>query len=436
MRTGTGTQSFSLFAMDVKAEGDFDDVRVCHWAPLVSGGIAIRVSALTSTHLQLKFLTTFVERVVREEVDTMSLTKMETELSDSVKLGRGHSRSDLFKKVAVRKLAGDGFTGQLRVLAPGNTTERVAEMYLPPCRIRRFLDAKDLHQRVATDTENDEAGMYFPISPNNPLVDAWCICTIDGKRMVVGLQITTAKFEHPIAGEHVAKAQFNAIHGALAKHMVEVHKGAWVVFVLPSAHFSNFPYHFAKVGPGEQKRLPGRIWAHTQAKLGMHLDAHGQALSNVAAYRQSVAHVTTVELSAAVTAGDLRTLHRMGRARAAQLLAVLHENTRDDCKTVEGFLDYLENSHKTLARVLKHERNRGRWAYHDQVWAAPAPAPVQRGAKRKAGADGTAGGHSPHRGHAKRARRGARPGKLKAERAWQAINSLTAVVRSVVLAWA
>ena len=268
---------------------------------------------------------------------------------------------------------------------------------------------------------------------NHPLVDAWCMCTIDKQRMVIGLQVTTAKFQHPIAGEAVAKKHFNAIHDAFATHGVSVDKAAWVVFVLPLANiFSKFPYQHAKVGPGKQKRLPGRIWAHTQAKLGMHLDAHGQALSNVAAYRQSVAHVTTVELSAAVTAGDLRTLHRMGRARAAQLLAVLHENTRDDCKTVEGFLDYLENSHKTLARVLKHERNRGRWAYRDQVWAgcAPAPAAVQRGAKRKAEVDGTASGHSPHRGHAKRARRGARRGKLKAERAWQA------VARSLVLAWA
>ena len=37
LHTGTGTQSFSLFAMDVKAEGDFDDVWVCHRALRVYG---------------------------------------------------------------------------------------------------------------------------------------------------------------------------------------------------------------------------------------------------------------------------------------------------------------------------------------------------------------------------------------------------------------
>ena len=68
LRAGTGTQSFSLFAMDVKAEGDFDDVRVCHRAPFVNGGSAIRFSALTSTHLQLKFLTPFVEGIINKSL--------------------------------------------------------------------------------------------------------------------------------------------------------------------------------------------------------------------------------------------------------------------------------------------------------------------------------------------------------------------------------
>jgi len=156
--------------------------------------------------------------------------------------------------------------------------------------------------------------------------------------------------------------------------VADVHKAALVVFVLPSAHFPKFPYQDAKVGTGEQKRPAGLIWAHTQAKLAMHLDASGQPLPNVVAYRHSVAQVTAVELSGTVTAGDLCMLYHMGPTRAEQLLAVLRDNTRDDSKTVEGFLDSLENSHKSLAKVLKHERNRGRWAYHDQVWAGSAPA--------------------------------------------------------------
>jgi len=128
----------------------------------------------------------------------MSVATLETEISDSVKVGRGHSRSDAFEKVAVRKLLDNGFKGQIRVLAPGSTTGLVAEMHLPPCKIRQFVDAEDLHQKVAMDVENRDVRMYFPMSPNNPLVDAWCVCTINKKWMVVGLQVTTAKLEHQL----------------------------------------------------------------------------------------------------------------------------------------------------------------------------------------------------------------------------------------------
>ena len=363
--------------------------------------------------------------MVREQVDTMSLAKTETDASDSVKHGRGHSGSDTFEKVALSKLASNGYNGQIRVLAPAKTTELVAEMHLPPCGIRLFMDAEDLHQKVATDLEHGEVRVYIPMAPTNSLVIAWCVCTIDEKRTVVGLQVTVAKLEHPIAGEDVAHAQFNAIHGALATCGVPVHnKAAWVVFVLPSAHFSKFPYQYAKVGPREQKRPAGLIWAHTQAKLAMPLDEQGKPPATAAAMRDMRAKATAVELSAAVTPDDLRMLYHMGPTRAAQLLSVLHDNTRDVSVTVEGFLDSLESSHTTLARVLKHERNRGRWAYHAQVWAgsAPAPAAAQRAVrpKRRAEADGTACGYLLRRGHTKRARRG----MLKAERAWQTNNAL------------
>ena len=44
LHSGTGTQSISMFAMDVKAESDFDDVQVCHLAPLVKCGSCTRYS--------------------------------------------------------------------------------------------------------------------------------------------------------------------------------------------------------------------------------------------------------------------------------------------------------------------------------------------------------------------------------------------------------
>ena len=46
LRAGSGQDSFSIFAMDVKAEGDFDDVKVCHQAPLIMFGVGTRYSAL------------------------------------------------------------------------------------------------------------------------------------------------------------------------------------------------------------------------------------------------------------------------------------------------------------------------------------------------------------------------------------------------------
>ena len=46
LHTGSEKDAFSMFAMDVKAEGDFDDVKVCHQAPLVNSGSGTRYSAL------------------------------------------------------------------------------------------------------------------------------------------------------------------------------------------------------------------------------------------------------------------------------------------------------------------------------------------------------------------------------------------------------
>ena len=346
----------------------------------------------------------------------------------------------VFEDMAAHRLSREGFNGEIRVLPPRNTgAERVATIHLAPCPVRYFMDAEHLACLVKTGLEDCEFRMYIPMALNHPLIDAWCICTINEKRAVVGLQVTMAKLEHPIAGEDAAKEQFNAIHGALAKHRVEVHKAAWVVFVLPSAHYCKFPDQYAKAGPGQQ-RPAGHIWPHTQAKLAMQLDEPGKP---VAAMRDMLARGTTIELSAGVTAGDLRMLHQMGPKHAAQLLSVLDDKTRDEPKTVEDFLDSLENSHKALACVLKHERNQGRWAYRDQVWsgpapalapapaatatataaaaaattaattaatAAPAPSPAQAAMrpKREAVADGAGGGYSPYHGHTKRARSGNR----------------------------
>ena len=327
----------------------------------------------------MKFLTGTVKTEFFAQASAKTASDVAYELSAAIKSGRGHTRSDLFEDFALLKLSRDGFRDNVTVLVPEGA-DRVAELYLPPSLVRSFVNADHLARLVDTDVMNDEFRIYIPMAQNNPLVDAWCTCTVDDKWVVVGLQMTVAKREHPVAGEDVAKEQFKAIHAALATHRVAVDKAAWVVFVLPAAHYVGFPYQHAKARPGEQKQQPaGLIWAHTQAKLGMPLGADGNSPSDVAAYHDSDAQVTTVKLSADVTARDLCKLYGVGPQRARTLLSVLRDETKEESNTVEDFLKSLDNDHKALATVLKHRNNQGKWAYLGQVWsgsAAPTPAPA------------------------------------------------------------
>ena len=329
------TDSFAMFAMDVKAEGDFDDVRVCHQAPLVNCGIGTRYSALDLYTLAGEVPHANSQSRVFAQATAASVSKMETELSDAIELGRAHG-GDSFEDIAVLKLSRDGFDGEISVLPPGNTRAvHATTMHLPPCSVRSFVNAEHLAHLVETDVKNHDIHMYIPVAPNNPLVNAWCICTIGDKRMVVGLQVAVAKLKHPSAGESVAKEQFDAIHGALAKCPVNVHKAAWVVLVVPEANCSKTAHQYANVGPGEPQRNAGHIWPHTQAKLSMQ---QGKPPANEAAMRGMLTRSAPVELSADVTVGDLCTLYHVGRRRAAQLLSVLRDNARNESKTVEGFL--------------------------------------------------------------------------------------------------
>ena len=299
------------------------------------------------------------------------MSEVEADLSAAVKDGRAHTRSDPFENFALLKLSRDGFRGKITVLVREGP-DRVTEMDLRPSLLRSFVNARHLARLVETDLQRDEFRIYIPMGDNNPLVDAWCTCTVDEKLTVVGLQMTVAKLEHPMAGEDVAKAQFNAIQGAFAKRGVAVDKAAWVVFVLPSTHYADFPYQHAQPRPasGEQEKQP------TQAKLAMHLDAKGNSPANVASHHDSDAQVTTVNLSTDVTARELCKLYNMGRKRASTLLSVLCDETRGESKTAEDFLKSLNNGHKALASALKHRNNQGKWAYLGQVWSGSAPAPT------------------------------------------------------------
>ena len=318
----------------------------------------------------MKFLTQTVANEYFARATATTVAVLKGELAAAIKLGRGNG-NDVFENVAAYELSRNGFEGEIRVL-PCGKAERVSTIRLDQCGVRYFVNAEHLARLVATDAKNHDLRMYIPMALNHPLVDAWCIGTVGGKWTVVGLQMTVAKLLHPIAGEDVAQEHFNAIHDALAQHQFPVQKAAWVVFVVPAAHFSLFPYQYAKVATGEEPRKAGLVWPHTQAKLAVQLDEGGKPPANAGGMRNMRARSTAIELSEAVTVDEICKLHNMGPTRAAQLLSVLRDT--DESKTMEDFLDYLEDSHKTLAGVLKHERNQGRWTYRGQVWSQHAPA--------------------------------------------------------------
>ena len=209
----------------------------------------------------MKFLTQTVKAEFYAQSSPETMSEVEADLSAAVKDGRAHTRSDPFENFALLKLSRDGFRGKITVLVREGP-DRVTEMDLRPSLLRSFVNARHLARLVETDLQRDEFRIYIPTGDNNPLVDAWCTCTVDERLTVVGLQMTVAKLEHPMAGEDVAKAQFNAIQGAFAKRGVAVDKAAWVVFVLPAVNYSMFPHLYAKVGPGEQQRQEGQSWPH------------------------------------------------------------------------------------------------------------------------------------------------------------------------------
>lgn len=179
-------------------------------------------------------------------------------------------------------LAQNGFSGDIVVLTAQARARRarrtvVHRMVLPACRkVRHFLDASHLKRLVADDLEaGGGLSLYVPLAPSNPLA-AWCVCTIDAKREVVGLHMTVAKSRHPITGEEKAKAQVDAIRAALSTHGVVTAKAARLVFVLPAMRFVAFPFQKAK-GGGEL----GLVWPQAQAKLAVTLDHLGRTSCTV-----------------------------------------------------------------------------------------------------------------------------------------------------------
>jgi len=228
----------------------------------------------------VKFLT---QKVAHEYFARATAATVQEELSAAIKLGRGNG--NVFKSLAAYELSRNGINGEIRVL-PCGKAKRVLTIRLGQCGVRYFANAEHLARLVATDAKNHDRRMYIPMARNHPLVDAWCICTVGGKWTVVGLQMTVAKLLHPIAGEDVAREQFSAIHDSLAQHQFAVQMAAWLVFVVPAAHYSMFPYEHATRA---NRRKAGLVsnWPHTQAKLAVQLDEAGKPPANVGDMRNS-----------------------------------------------------------------------------------------------------------------------------------------------------
>ena len=310
-------------------------------------------------HPQLRFLTPRIATEFIKRTSNTTYSMLRAELADELKRG-GHG-GGVFEDWALYDMSSYGFHGTMRVLTMEDTgAHQLVHMHLKPCAVRHFVSAEHLAQLVAADLELGGLGMYIPMAQNDPLVDAWCTCTVDGKLVVVGLQMTVAKSNHTVAGEDEARKQFAAVHGSLAQHGVSVGTEAWVVFVVPAVNSSGFQYQFAKDSAGG-KKLAGLVWPHTQAKLAVRVRPEN----------------TVIELSSAVSVEDLCTLHRVGQRRALQLLGALWDVERDESKTVDDFVEYLERCNKLLSRILQDDANVGRWTFRGRV-PCIAPRPAKR----------------------------------------------------------
>lgn len=222
----------------------------------------------------MRFLTPFIANAFFERAQADTLATMAEDLKYALSRERCHAER-LYGPWALCYLAQKGFSGDITVhtvLHPRTRAARastVRTMTLQPCAVRSYLDANHLSRLVAADlTVGHGLGLYVPLAPDKPYVHAWCVASVGGRLVVVGLRVPVDESRDSITGETEAEAQFDAIRTALDAGGVSTSDAAWVVSVLPALKCPAL----ARLMGGEQ---PG-VWPHTQAKLVVSLDDLGR----------------------------------------------------------------------------------------------------------------------------------------------------------------
>lgn len=284
---------------------------------------------------------------------------MAAELSAAIRSGM-LQLGGTFERFALHQLSRMGFEGQIAELNPETRNTTTHPMRLYAGKVRYFVDNAELSKLVGTDFQT-EAGLsiYVPLAANDPLVDAFCVCKIQDRWVVAGLQMTVAARKHPVNGESVAKAQFDAIRAALWKRGVRTAPHAWLLFVLPALHFRTFLFQRTKEG---KPLIMKEAWR--QAKLAVQLNEAGQPAGNVGEARALAAASTTIELTTA-SAKELSALYQVGGSRAADLLTAL--NGKRQLQNAAAFLRHLRVVSKVCADVLMLPQNVRAWSYNNDV---------------------------------------------------------------------
>ena len=350
---------------------------------------------------QVKFLSKFAGTEFFKLARERTVTQVLGEFRAAIQGGSGLA-GGTFEDWSVYELSMYGHSSQMVVLSDSGVST-VAQLDLEPCdTIRYFMDADHLEVLVGL---HGASAMYLPVAANDPLVDAWCVCTITRggtpELVVAGCQMTVARTSHPTTGDLEAKKQFEAIHRALAARgeRITASRSPWVIWVLPAMNFRRFPFQHAKGGGP-----PGSDWPFQQGKIWMLLNEEGRLPQSMQDYRSMLAATTTPDLaSSELDARAVAKLFNIGQRKAPMFVdAVRRCSARlakdsssgaadgaeaastgeDEAKHIPAsaaadeaiqkdsaanpcgaFFKLLKEEGRGYAITLRHPRNWGRWVY-------------------------------------------------------------------------
>ena len=339
----------------------------------------------------MKFVTKFVGTEFFKLASERTVTYVLGEPRAAIHGGSGLA-GGTFEDWSVYELSKYGHSGRMLVLSDSGVST-VAQLDMEPCdTIRYFMDADHLEVLVR---RHGASAMYLPVAANDPLVDAWRVCTITAGGMpelvVAGCQMTVASTSHPTTGELEAKRQFEAIHRALVarREPITVSRSPWVVWVLAALKYTRFPFQHAKGGGP-----PGTVWPFQQGKIRMLLSERGRAPQSMEDYRSMLAATTILDLaSPELDAGAVLTLFNIGQRKAPMFVDAVRRcsarlamgsssgaayeaeaasagedaaaaiQTASAANPCDAFLELLKEEGRGYAITLQYPRNWGRWVY-------------------------------------------------------------------------